>query len=157
MSHPFLLQPTVSLILLNDHNEVLMLHRSNTKWFDGYYSLVAGCVDGNEPISQAMIREAYEEANILLKPEWLTLGSVVHTKMAERKCNEAVDFFFIAQKWENPIKNNEPHKHTELKFYPLNNLPKPIIPFVEVGLKKALAHEHYAEYGWPIKVSELQS
>lgn len=147
MTDRFTLQPTVALILLNDKNEVLLLRRK-TRWFNGYYSLVAGCVDGNETMTQAMIREAREEANIILKPEWLSFGCVMHTKIPERDNREVVDFFFISRRWENPIVNNEPDKHDELAFYPLDNLPRPIIPFIEVALKKSLEKQPYAEFGW---------
>lgn len=148
MAERFTLLATVALLLLDDKNNVLLLKRTGTGWFDGYYSLVAGCVDGNETMRQALVREAYEEANIIIKPEWLTLGCVLHSHVPERRIIEAVDFFFICQKWENTIQNNEPHKHSELAFYPLTHLPGPLLPFMEAGLKQALANNCYAEFGW---------
>ena len=148
MSERFKMLVTVALILLDDKNRVLLLKRTGTGWSDGYYSLVAGCVDGDEPVTQALIREAHEEANLLIKPEWLTFGSVIHSKVPNRRIVEAIDFFFIAKRWENEIVNNEPHKHSDLGFYPLDNLPGPILPFIEFGLKQALAGNKFGEFGW---------
>ncbi len=55
----------VYLILIKE-NKVLLLKRANTGYEDGNYSLVAGHMDGNETIKQAMIREATEEAGIVM-------------------------------------------------------------------------------------------
>lgn len=67
--------PSVYLILLKD-NKILLLRRYNTGFRDGEYSFVAGHLDGNETLRQAMIREAKEEANIELD---LTDLELVHT------------------------------------------------------------------------------
>lgn len=70
---------TVGLILI-DKESVLLLRRVGTGWRDGQYGLVGGCLDPNESVTKAVIREAHEEANIILKPEWLTMASVMHHK-----------------------------------------------------------------------------
>ena len=56
----------VYLILIKG-NQILLLKRVNTGYEDGKYSLVAGHMDGNETIKQAMIREAREEAGIAIE------------------------------------------------------------------------------------------
>lgn len=138
---------TVGLVLVHE-DKILMLRRSGTGWYDGYYALPAGCVDGNEPVKQAMIREAREEANLHLLPEWLDLGCVMHTRMMDRRSIEAIDFFFVSNRWENEIANNEPHKHDQLQFYPLDNLPQPIVPFMAEGIKRSLQGHTYGEFGF---------
>ena len=57
----FRLIPEVYLLLL-DGDRILLLRRYRTGYEDGNYGLVAGHVDGNEPASAAMVREAAEEA-----------------------------------------------------------------------------------------------
>jgi len=138
---------TVSLVLLHE-NKILMLKRSGTGWYDGYYSLPAGCVDGNESVTQALIREAHEEVNINLLPEWLTFACVVHSKMIDCKFVEAIDFFFVSRQWKNDIKNNEPHKHDQLQFYPLDNLPQPIVPLTNEGIQRILQKNAFGEFGF---------
>ncbi len=138
---------TVNLILLHK-DKVLMLRRSGTGWKDGYYGLPAGCVDGNETVTEAVIREAREETNIKVLPEWLRLGCVIHSKVTDRRSIEAIDFFFMSDQWEDEIINLEPHKHDQLQFYPLDNLPQPILPFAEKGLIMSLQGNKYAEFGF---------
>ncbi len=138
---------TVSLLLIHD-DQLLMLRR-RSKFANGFYSVIAGCIDPDESATQAIIREAQEEANILIKPEWLRLGSVGYNTMNERgPTHEAVDFFFVSHKWENEIVNQEPDKHFDLAFYPLKNLPDPIIPFVKKGIEASLNGIPLVEYGW---------
>lgn len=139
---------TVSLILLKE-NQVLLLKRHGTRWADGYYALVAGCVENNESITQAMIREAREEANIILKPEWLTFGCVIDAQIVGRgNGHTCVDFYFVANRWEGEITNNEPNKHQDLRFFPLDNLPAKLLPFMKEAIFHSLAGTRYGEVGW---------
>ena len=152
----FKLISTVSLVLIDKQNNILLLRRHGTGWYDGHYAFVAGCVDGNETVVDAVIREAKEEANIILQPEWLTMATVVHRKMAARPnekadSSEAIDFYFTASQWQGTITNNEPHKHDELGFFPLDNLPEPIIPSLMEGLESALKGVHFGTHGWDVE------
>jgi 8-oxo-dGTP diphosphatase len=136
---------TVCLILLKD-DKVLLHRRHGTGWSDGFYAVPGGVVESDEGVINAVIRESREEINIHLLPEWLTLGCVMHTKMPGR--HEAVDFFFVSRQWEKDIINTEPHKHDQLQFYPLDNIPQPIIPFMHEGIKRSLAGSTLVEFGF---------
>lgn len=140
----FKLIVTVELILL-DNNKVLLLRRHGTGWRDGTYGLIGGSIDGNESVIDAVIREAHEEANIKLLPEWLTMATVMHAKVPEL---ETVDFFFISKQWEGTIANNEPHKHDELGFFSLEQLPEPLMPHSKSGLFHALQGNRFILDGW---------
>lgn len=148
-SERFKLIVTVGLLLL-DEDKILLLRRHGTGWLDGYYGLVGGCIDGNESVTDAIIREAHEEADILIKPEWLTMVGVTHSKFnkANSETMETVDFFFIGRQWEGTIHNNEPHKHDELKFFPLDQLPHPLMPHAKLGLDHILTGSYFGQYGW---------
>ncbi len=139
---------TVSLILLKD-NQVLLLKRHGTGWANGYYGLVAGCVDPNESIIHAMIREAREEANIHLTPESLSFAGVMDARIFGRgKGHTCLDFYFIAHQWEGEITNNEPHKHEDMRFFPLDNLPELLLPFNKQAILNVRNGVHFAEIGW---------
>jgi 8-oxo-dGTP pyrophosphatase MutT (NUDIX family) len=66
MQERFKMIAFVSLILRRG-SEVLLIRRFNTGFEDGMYGCAGGGVDENEPITQALVREAYEELGINLK------------------------------------------------------------------------------------------
>jgi len=49
----FMVRAAVYLILVKD-GRVLLSRRYKTGWMDGMYSLVAGHIDGNEPVGNSM-------------------------------------------------------------------------------------------------------
>jgi ADP-ribose pyrophosphatase YjhB (NUDIX family) len=131
----------VHLFLLRD-DEVLLLRRFNTGYEDGNYSVIAGHVDGNETFVDAMIREAKEEANIILLD--LEPIQVMHRKSED----ERIDYFFVAKKWEGLLKNNEPNKCDALDWFPLESLPSNMVPYVDYALKSYLSKKTFTSYGW---------
>src|SRR3989344_3341501 len=77
-------------LLLRKRETVLLSLRKNTGYFDGCYGLVSGHVEDGEPASAAMIGEAKEEANLVIRPESLQVVHLMH-----RKTNRLnIDVFF---------------------------------------------------------------
>src|SRR3990167_3417995 len=95
-----------SYLFLLKYKKVLLLKRCNTGYEDGNYSMIAGHVEEGETFTDAIIREAYEEANIRLKAEDLKVVHVMHRKSID---SERVDVFFAADKWDGSIENKEFH------------------------------------------------
>lgn len=140
----FTIRFAVYLILQKDHQICLSL-RQNTGFMDNFYSLIAGHVDGKETATTALLREALEEANIIpINPK---LICTMHRNNPDGF--EYLDLFFIANKWEGELKNNEPSKCGELKWFNLENLPENTIPYVADVLKSIQDGHTYYEYGWP--------
>ena len=79
--------PASYLTLFKD-NKILLLKRFNTGYEDGNYSMIAGHVDPNETFTQCIIREAEEEAGILLKPKDLKVVHVMHRNSGTAESNE---------------------------------------------------------------------
>ena len=140
----FKLIPSVYLILLKD-NKILLLRRYNTGFRDGEYSFIAGHLDGNETLRQAMVREAKEEANIELNSADLEL---VHTMNRNETEEERIDFFFTAKKWEGEPKIMEPHKCDDLRWFETNNLPDNIIPYIKQVIDSVSKNMPYSEFGY---------
>jgi ADP-ribose pyrophosphatase YjhB (NUDIX family) len=108
--------------------QILMLQRFQTGYEDGKYSLVAGHVEPSELPSQAIIREAKEEAGLVIALKDLKVVHVLHRVCPDR---EMVDIFFLAKNWQGEAKNMEPDKCDEMKWAPLNQLPENTIPYVK--------------------------
>jgi len=143
----FKLSSFVSLVLRRNQ-EVLLIRRANTGYEDGLYCCAGGSVDGNEPITDALMREAKEELGIILKKEHLRVVHVIHRKLKRDYDSELIGFFIEATEWEGEPQNMEPHKHDDVAWFTLNNLPQNTIPILKHVLKMLDENIFYSEFGW---------
>jgi 8-oxo-dGTP pyrophosphatase MutT (NUDIX family) len=117
-------------LLLRDGDRVLLSKRENTGWKDGWWSLVAGHVDGGEAAEMAMIREAKEEAGIDVAPENLKLVYTMH-RLSNEVTDEYVDLFFECTEWSGEITNMEPQKCGGLEWFSANTLPNDTLGYIK--------------------------
>lgn len=112
---------------------------------DGKYSLVAGHLDGNESVSYAMIREAKEEAGIIIARKDLKPVTVLHRFSTDQ---EYMDFFFTCTKWKGEPSIKEPHKCDDMSWFSLKKLPKDLLPHILEALKNYNLNIPFSESGW---------
>lgn len=125
--------------------KVLLSRRFNTGWKDGWYSLIAGHLDGNESVSASMIREAKEESDIeISKTDLIPLTSVHH----KTEDSEYVDFFFVVKKWKGTPKIMEPDKCDDLSWFFVDKLPENILPHVKQIIQNLDSNAPFFEHGW---------
>jgi len=134
-----------SYLVLFKEDKVLLLKRFNTGYEDNKYSFIAGHVDAGETFTQAIIREAFEEAGIKLLEKDLKILHVMHRKSID---SERVDIFFTANEWIGDLKNKEPHKCSELKWFDVNKLPENVIPYIRKVIQNIKSKKIYSEFGW---------
>lgn len=142
--------PASYLILIKD-NKVLLLRRFNTGYKDGQYSMIAGHVDKGETFTACIIREAKEEAGIVLKPENLKVSHVMNRDSSggiDVGDNERIDIFFVADSWKGKIENKEPNKCDDLSWFPLDKLPENVIPYIRSAIENHLNGIFYSEFGY---------
>lgn len=136
-------------LVLRRRDEVLLLLRKNTGYCDGQYGLPAGHVDGSETLHQAMVREAKEEAGVLVAEENLNLIHVMHRMCRD---HERVDFFFECLKWKGEPKNAEPHKCEKLSWFHLEDMPDNVIDYYSQMFFKVKDGEMLSYSNWDKKV-----
>ena len=139
----FRIVPEVYLLLI-DGDRLLMSRRFNTGYEDGRYSLVAGHVDGDETLAEAVAREAKEEAGLTIRRRDLTLVHTLHRRAEE----ERLGFFCRAARWSGEPSNLEPDKCDDLGWFAMNQPPKPTIPYIRAVLEHVAAGRPYSEFGW---------
>ena len=139
-----LLVPVAVHLFLLKNEQILLLRRFNTGYEDGNYSLVAVHVDVGESVVQAMVREALEEAGIIISPADLEVSLV----MQRQSNDERIDYFFTCRRWQGKIKNMEAHKCDELCFVPIKQLPENTIGYVKRAIDKFLLGEKFDIFGY---------
>jgi 8-oxo-dGTP diphosphatase len=135
----FRVVPAAYVLLLRG-DEVLLQLRRGTGYMDEHWAAAAaGHVEDDESVFAAACREAGEELGVELAPaDLLPLTTMHRTQRNHRPIDERVDFFFACRRWSGDPRLLETAKAAELRWYPLNALPVPVVPherFVLDGLR----------------------
>jgi 8-oxo-dGTP pyrophosphatase MutT (NUDIX family) len=117
-------------LILYHKGKILLLKQ--TKPNGGNYTLVGGTIEKKEFAKEALIRESYEEAGILIKEKELSL---VHVLQKNEKGGQRIILYFKAKKWEGEIGSKEPDKFSHAKWFSLDGLPKNMTGTVKQVLK----------------------
>lgn len=135
---------SVHLLLIKE-NKILLMRRKDTGFADGFYSMPAGKLEPKESVENAIIREVKEEINIDIKNETLKAIQVMNRNGIDR---ERIDYFFTVDRWNGEIKNNEPNKCDDLKWFDINNLPENTIPYIKEAVINYNKKINFSLFGW---------
>jgi 8-oxo-dGTP diphosphatase len=139
----FAMRAAVHLFLFQER-QVLFSQRRNTGYEDGKYGVPSGHLEGGERVVAAAIREAEEELGIRIAPEDLTVVGVMHRKSND----ERIDFFLTAYRWSGEIVNREPEKCGGLAWFPLDQMPETVIPYIAQALRNSVSGHWFDSFGW---------
>lgn len=128
-------------LILYDKGNILLLRQK--KALGGNFTLVGGTVEKEEYSRAALIREAQEEAGLIIKKENMQLVHVLHKKV---KKGWRVTLYFKATKWSGKIKTGEPEKFKGVAWASLNKLPQNLSDTVRHVLKKYREGKMYSEF-----------
>lgn len=113
-------------IIVKKDNNILLLYRSSTGYFDNVWALPGGKCDQGESIFATATREGYEEIGIQINQSDLQLMHIIHH--IDQGIGNWVLFFFLIESWHGEIINQEPHKHSALQWFPIDQLPDNMLP-----------------------------
>lgn len=134
-------------VIVERANKLLLKRRINSEWNDGYYALPAGHVENNENYKKAAIRELEEETNLKTKESFLELVHVTEVSPTNSQLRYLY-LFFRCKKWSGNMKNNEPEKCDDLRWFDKNSLPKKFSPISLQAWKNIQKGIYYSEWGW---------
>ncbi|OON82445.1 NUDIX hydrolase [Streptomyces tsukubensis] len=134
-------------------DEVLLARRANTGYGDGLFNSPSGHVEEGEDVREAMVREAAEEVGLALTPEDLRIALVMQHR-APSGATRVGWFFEVEHGAGGEPVNTEPHKCSELAWFPLDALPDDMVAYCRAGAKAYAAGErfvlHLHEPGDPV-------
>ncbi len=133
-------------LLLRKDDKILLLKRADTGIQDGMYNVIAGHLESGELGTEAIIREAKEEANITIDPQDIRFAHFVQRLPQNSNEEEYIDIFYVTENWQGEIKNCEPSKCSEINWFSINNLPENTIPLLPIVIKLIIDNQNYSEY-----------
>lgn len=111
-------------LIINEKNEALLLKRtSKTRNLAGFWMQPGGGVEFGERVEDAVKREIKEELNIDI--EIVRFLAFTEGIMKEEK-QHWVSLSFLGKIVGGEVKNLEPEKHEEIKWFNLDSLPAPL-------------------------------
>jgi 8-oxo-dGTP pyrophosphatase MutT (NUDIX family) len=129
----FTVVPAAYVVFLRDGGasgarEVLLQLRSGTGFMDDHWACAAaGHVEKGESVHEAARREALEEVgvtDVALTP----LTAMQRSNNTGLPIDERVDYFFASTTWSGEPRIVEPEKCADLRWFPLEALPHPVVP-----------------------------
>lgn len=122
-------------------DRVLLSFRPGTGYMDEHWAFgAAGHVEAGESVLAAAVRETREELGVELGASDLEPLTVMHRTAGNGDpIDERVDFFFATRTWIGDPERREPHKAAALEWFPLDDLPDPVVPHELEVLEHLLA------------------
>lgn len=129
-----------SHLILRKENQVLLIRRCHTGYHDGDYGLPSGHLEPGESFLQAAIREAQEEVGVTLHSDDVEFVHIGH-----RWSSDYVNLFFAASIWSGEVRNAEPEKCDDVRWFSMDALPSNIVPYVAKALMDVQESRMYRE------------
>lgn len=127
-------------VIVRRRDEVLLQLRMNTGYMDDHWACAAaGHVEQGESVLTAACREAAEELGIGVGHDDLDAVCTMHRTQGDGDpVSERVDFFFTVTSWSGTPRIAESHKAADLAWFPLAELPEPVVPHERFVLERLL-------------------
>ncbi|MEU9314980.1 NUDIX hydrolase [Streptomyces sp. NPDC048295] len=135
------------LFLERDGRTLLGRRHPDAEFAGGVWHALAGHVEW-ESVRACLVREAYEEAGIVVEPGDLTLVHTVHVLDDRKGAEPRIQLFFRASRWFGEPEVREPDSCTAWQWWPLDGLPEPMVRYTRAAIDGILTGTAYTELGW---------
>ncbi|MFJ8586638.1 NUDIX domain-containing protein [Streptomyces sp. NPDC093595] len=134
------------LYLERDGRTLLGLRHPHVAYAAAHWHALAGQVE-RESVRSCLIREAVEEAGLVIRPEDLDLVHTVHL-LGHADAEPRIHVFFRATAWRGEPEVREPDRCVRWEWWPLEDLPEPLVPYTRAAIDGIRAGRSYSEMGW---------
>ncbi len=134
------------LYLERDGMVLLGQRHPDSAFAGGHWHALAGHVE-REPVRTCVVREAMEEAELVVAEEDLTLVHTVHL-LDHEDAIPRIQLFFQASRWQGEPRVLEMDKCLRWAWWPIDSLPEPIVPYTRAAIEGIRAGRLYTEIGW---------
>ncbi|MEU2226715.1 NUDIX domain-containing protein [Streptomyces sp. NPDC018347] len=125
---------------------LLGLRHPDSKYAGDTWHYLAGRCE-QEPALACLVREAWEEAGLILDPADVELAHVVHIVDAPGSL-PLMQLVFRARRWEGTPEVREPDKCLTWQWWPRHELPDRIVSYTRTAIT-AISHGRlYSQLGW---------
>ncbi|MFE5766926.1 NUDIX domain-containing protein [Streptomyces sp. NPDC056485] len=136
----------VHLYLERDGQVLLGLRHPHSAYAGGTHHFLAGHCEQESAVA-CLVREAREEAGLLIHPADVELAHVVH--MVDGPGDQPrIGFVFRARQWTGTPEVREPDRCVSWDWWPADALPEPIVPYTRAAIEGIRAGRPYTELGW---------
>ncbi|HET6483380.1 MAG TPA: NUDIX domain-containing protein [Actinoplanes sp.] len=118
IGHEMLWLPGVSVLILNEKNELLLALRSD----DGTWGVLGGFVEPGEQPADAVVRETFEEAGLVVEPLQITSVIAYERNYPNGDQCRYLDTAFRCRIVEGKARVND-DESLALDWFPLDRLP----------------------------------
>ena len=109
------------MVFILEADKILLSRRLNTWFGENEFAPPGGNVDMNETPLLSAVRETKEEVNLQLTTESLRL---IEKNVTEANGRIFENYYYATSQFTGKSINNEPHRHSDLDWYPISNLPE---------------------------------
>lgn len=131
-------------VFFMQENKVLMLKRKSTGFLDGWWWIPGWHLWPGEFFSDAAVREVQEETGLIIQKNNLSSPIIVYSSNTQNG-ESFVWWYALCQWWEGEAINNEPDKCSKISRFPVDQLPKQVIPSSKIALQALLEGRNYIE------------
>lgn len=137
----------VHLYIQDEHGRLLLGLRHPDAAFaaDTWHFLAGHCE--REAAVACLVREAKEEAGLLIDPSGVELVHVVHL-LDPPQARPRIQLVFRARTWSGSPEVLEPDRCAEWRWWPPEALPHKLVPYTRTAIEGILAGHAYSELGW---------
>nr|WP_245967504.1 NUDIX domain-containing protein [Streptomyces fragilis] len=137
----------VHLHLEDDDGRVLLgLRHPASAYAGNTWHFLAGRCEQESALT-CLVREAWEEAGLVIDPADVELVHVVHV-VDSPDGQPLLQLVFRAHRWKGVPEVREPDKCLAWEWWPRHELPDPIVPYAREAITGILQGRAYTELGW---------